>query len=211
MKVEEQVADAITAHSMVSEKEAKTQVAKLLETVGLPSEVEKMYPHELSGGMKQRVIIAMSQALEPNLIVADEPTTALDVTSQRLVLQSIAELRDKHDASIVLIAHDMAIHAQMVDRLAIMYAGRIIEIGSVYDIFTQPLHPYTQRLMGAIPTRERGIIKGIPGSAPSPLEWPKGCRFHPRCKLTMDICKDEPVSLCEVGSGRLVACHLCQK
>jgi len=208
LKVEEQMIDAITAHSQMSKIEARGMSTEALKTVGLSTKVLGMYPHELSGGMKQRVCIAMSVTLKPLFVVADEPVTALDVTTQRIVLESIAELRDKFGVTIMLIAHDMAVQAEMVDKLAIMYAGKIMEIGSVHEVFEDPFHPYTKCLIASIPSMEKTSIKGIPGIAPSPLYWPPGCRFHPRCPQAKEICgKNEP-QLCEIKNGRLVACHL---
>ena len=208
MRVEEQIVDAITAHTELPKEEAKRKVPAMLEAVNLPSKVARMYPHELSGGMKQRAIIAMAMVLRPSLVVADEPVTALDVIVQRITLESIAELKDKFGATVILIAHDMAVHAELVDRLAIMYAGKIVEIGSVYDVFTDPLHPYTRSLIAAIPSLEKRSVTGIPGLPPSPLKWPPGCRFHPRCPLAMEVCSREEPILRGVGRGRHIACHL---
>jgi len=208
LKVKEQMLDAITAHSDLSKEEALNFASDMLKAVGLPEEVLEMYPHELSGGMKQRVIIATAVALKPNLVVADEPVTALDVVMQRAVLESIANLRDEFGVSVLFIAHDMAAHAEIVDRLAIMYAGKIVEIGTVYDIFQDPVHPYTKGLIAAIPSIGKKIVKSIPGLAPSPLMWPPGCRFHPRCPYAMDTCKKEEPTLKEISSGHFVACHL---
>ena len=200
--------DAIMAHSKLSKPEAKKLALEALEAVALPSEVMKMYPHELSGGMKQRVCIAMAITLKPTFIVADEPVTALDVIVQRSVLENIAELRDKFGITVLLIAHDMAVHAEVVDNLAIMYAGKIVEIGSAYDVFGKPLHPYTQGLIDSIPSIGKESIRGIPGLSPSPLSWPPGCRFHPRCPHAMEICRREEPVLREIKNGRWVACHL---
>jgi len=208
IRIEEQMLDAILAHTDMSKEEALELALSSLENLGLPIEVTKMYPHELSGGMKQRVIIAMAIALKPSLVVADEPVTALDVVSQKMVLQSIAELRDKFKMSVIFVAHDMAAHAQVVDRLAIMYAGKIAEIGSVHDVFKDPLHPYTRGLIEAIPSLEREPVKSIPGLAPSPLNWPPGCRFHPRCPFAMPICSKKEPPLREITPGRYVACYL---
>lgn len=207
-RVEEQMIDAIRAHSELSKDEAQKLSVEALEAVKLPSKVMRMYPHELSGGMKQRACIAMAMTLKPIFVVADEPVTALDVTTQRTVLENIAELRDKFGVTVLLIAHDMAVHAEIVDRLAIMYAGKIVEIGSVYDVFDEPLHPYSKGLIASIPSIEKKSIKGIPGLSPSPLSWPPGCRFHPRCPHTMEVCKREDPILREIKDERCVACHL---
>lgn len=208
LKVRDQMTDAITTHADLSKEEAEKEIPALLETVGLPEGVAEMYPHELSGGMKQRVIIATATALRPDLVVADEPVTALDLVVQRAVLQAIAGLRDEYGATVLFIAHDMAVHAELVDRLIIMYAGRIMEIGPVIDVFKDPLNPYTKLLIQAIPSIEKKKIKGIPGVAPSLLNWPPGCRFHPRCPFAMDICKNEMPEPIRAQKERWVACHL---
>lgn len=209
LKVEEQVIDAILDHSEMSREEALEIAKKVLTDLGLPEEVLNMYPHELSGGMKQRVIIATAYALRPELIIADEPVTALDVVSVREVLQTLVNLRDKYNVAIILVAHDMAVHAEVDDRMAIMYAGKVVEIGDVEKIFEDPLHPYTKGLIESIPSiKKKKIIKGIPGIAPSPLNWPPGCRFHPRCNRANAKCKSQIPELKEVELGRFVACHL---
>jgi len=208
LRVEEQMVDAITSHTDTPKEEAREMAIARLKEVGLPVEVARMYPHELSGGMKQRVVIATSILLKPSLVVADEPVTALDVVVQKGVLQSIANLRDNYGITIIFVAHDLAAHAEIVDRLAIMYAGEIAEIGSVYDIFEDPLHPYSKLLVAAIPSIEKDVVQGIPGLAPSPLNWPTGCRFHPRCPYAMSICSTEDPPLEETKKGRHVACHL---
>jgi peptide/nickel transport system ATP-binding protein len=190
------------------EREARELIAPLLNDVGLPIEVAKMYPHELSGGMKQRVIIAMALALKPSVVIADEPTTALDVVVQREILQLLRGLKDKYGMTVVLVSHDMAAHAQIADRMAVMYAGKVVEIGSIYDVFNEPLHPYTRGLIASIPSPEKRHVKGIPGLAPSPLNWPLGCRFHPRCPNVMDVCSRVEPPMIPVGSSRFVACHL---
>ena len=209
LRVEEQIIDAILDHSDMSRDEAVELAKKILTELGLPEEVLNMYPHELSGGMKQRIIIATACALRPELIIADEPVTALDVVTLKEVLQTLTELRDKYGATIILIAHDMAVHAEVDDRIAIMYAGKIVEIGNVHEIFENPLHPYTKGIIESIPSiKKRKMIKGIPGIAPSPLNWPPGCRFHPRCPYANDACKSKIPELIEVEPNHLVACHL---
>jgi len=207
LRVKDQIVDAITTNSEVTKKEAEQQVPILLETVGLAKDVAEMYPHELSGGMKQRVIIAAATALKPDLIIADEPVTALDLVVQRGILQTITELRDKNDVAILFVAHDMAVHAELVDRLAIMYAGLIMEIGPVVDVFKKPLNPYTKLLIEAIPSIAKKRIKGIPGISPSLFNWPAGCRFHPRCPYAKDVCKAELPKLRSMGKDRYVVCH----
>ena len=208
LRVEEQMIDAITSHTDTPKEEAREMAIARLKEVGLPVEVARMYPHELSGGMKQRVIIGTAILLKPSLVVADEPVTALDVVVQRGVLQSIANLRDNYGITVIFVAHDLAAHAEIVDRLVIMYAGEIAEIGSVYDVFEDPLHPYSRLLVAAIPSIEKDVVEGIPGLAPSPLNWPTGCRFHPRCPHVMPICSEEDPPLEEMKQDRHVACHL---
>ncbi|HID10253.1 MAG TPA: ABC transporter ATP-binding protein, partial [Candidatus Latescibacteria bacterium] len=208
LRVEEQMIDAITSHTDMPKEDAEEVVLSSLKEVGLPIEVARMYPHELSGGMKQRVIIAMATLLKPSFVVADEPVTALDVVVQRSVLQSIASLKDRYGMTVVFVAHDLAAHAEIVDRIAIMYAGKIAEIGSVYEVFLDPLHPYSKLLVAAIPSLEKKVVKGIPGLPPSPLNWPSGCRFHPRCPKAMPVCPRERPPFREVSPGRYIACHL---
>jgi oligopeptide/dipeptide ABC transporter ATP-binding protein len=169
-----------------------------------------MYPHELSGGMKQRAIIAAAIALKPQLIIADEPTTALDVTIQRVILETLLSVRERLGSAIIVVTHDMPVHAQLADRLVIMYAGKIMEIGTIQDLFNNPLHPYSQGLIATIPSisKERKRLQGIPGIAPSPLEWPTGCRFHPRCERAMEVCEHEEPKMRQVRGDRMLACHL---
>jgi len=209
LRVEEQIIDVAIEHGDYrEEEEAKTVAREYLKRVGLPPEVMKMYPHELSGGMKQRVIIAIAMMLKPSLVIADEPVTALDVVSQRLVLQLLRELRDEHGASLIYVSHDLATHAELVDRMAVMYAGKVVEVGGVDDLFLDPMHPYVQLLIESVPRPGKKVIRGIPGIAPSPLNWPSGCRFHPRCPKAMPICsKIEPQPV-NIGGGRIVSCHL---
>jgi len=208
LRIEEQMMDAMISHTEISKQEAKEAALSGLKEVGLPVEVARMYPHELSGGMKQRVIIATSVLLKPSLIVADEPVTALDVVVQKGILQSIASLRDRHGITVIFVAHDLAAHAEIVDSLVIMYAGRIAEIGSIFDVFGDPLHPYSKLLVAAVPSMEKDVVEGIPGLAPSPLDWPPGCRFHPRCPYATPICSKEEPAFKAVRQGRYAACHL---
>jgi len=208
IKVEEQITDAILDHNSMSKEEARRLAISTLKEVGLPIEVAKMYPHELSGGMKQRVIIATAVLLKPSLVIADEPTTALDVVVQKGILELLRNLKERYSMTVIVVSHDMAAHAQIADRIAIMYAGEVIEIGSIYDVFEDPLHPYTKGLISAIPAIGKKYIKGIPGLPPSPLNWPAGCRFHPRCPHATDTCSEVEPPMKEVSPGRYVACHL---
>lgn len=207
LRVEEQMTDAIIDHGSMSKEEARELAIAMLKEVGLPVEVARMYPHELSGGMKQRVIIATAIALKPVLVIADEPTTALDVIVQKGILELLGSLKEKYGMTVIVVSHDMAAHAQVADRIAIMYAGKVVEIGSIYDLFEEPLHPYTKGLISAIPAIGKKYVKGIPGLAPSPLDWPQGCRFHPRCPHAKDICSEVEPSMKEVSPGRHLACH----
>lgn len=209
-RVERQILDAILEHSDLSKAEARVLMLESLDMVGLEPAVARMYPHELSGGMKQRVTIAAAVTLKPDLIVADEPTTALDVNVQQVILQELKEIREQLGLTLVYVTHDMAVHAELADRMGIMYSGVMVEIASVVDTFKHPLHPYTQGLISSIPAigGDRSRMVGIPGRAPSPLDWPPGCRFHPRCPRAMEICRQEVPALQEIEPGRWVACHL---
>ena len=222
-RVADQIVDGMVDHG-VSGREARGRVPGILERVGLEPRVARLYPHELSGGMKQRVIIAIAISMNPSLIIADEPTTALDVNVQRKILGTLASLREDLNVAILIVSHDLPVHAQLVDRIAVMYAGQILEAGNIRDTVKTPLHPYAQGLMSAIPTiggkRER--LEGIRGSTPSPLAWPPGCRFHNRCPHKMTVCEHVPPLLVPVTPGerqagdhvvtvsgdRRVACHL---
>ncbi len=210
MRVQDQMLDVVQAHEPGQRNEVEATIRELLGLVGLPASVGRAYPHELSGGMKQRVCIAMSMLLRPALVVADEPTTALDVNVQRAVLDMIRNLREVLGATVIFVSHDMAVHAELVDRLAIMYAGEVMEIGTVYEIFDAPQHPYSRRLIHSIPAlgSKRTRLESIPGMAPSPLDWPPGCRFHPRCPDALPLCTrvvPRPIAL---EGERVVACHL---
>jgi peptide/nickel transport system ATP-binding protein len=208
LKIEEQIVDAIICHSRVTKRQAKEAAVAALRSVGMSPDVARMYPHELSGGMRQRVCIGLSTALKPAIIMADEPVTALDVVMQRLNLETLAQLRDQHGITVVMVTHDMACHAEICDRVCVMYAGRVAEIGETKPLFADPLHPYSQGLLNAVPSIENRHSESIPGIAPSPSAWPKGCRFHPRCKRAMEVCSQEVPPLREVRPRRLVACHL---
>lgn len=217
MRVADQFIDAMQEHGE-TQNAARVKVPELLKSVNLAPYVDRLYPHELSGGMKQRVIIAMSIALDPDLVIADEPTTALDVNVQRIIIQTLADLRDRLGMSIMIVSHDMAVHAELVDRVAVMYAGQIVEVRPVRQVFKEPLHPYTQALIGAIPQvgGARVRLEGIGGSAPNPTQWPEGCRFHARCPHATSYCRAVHPELLPVPGRAVddkspassVACHL---
>ena len=210
LRVRDQIYDALRDHGApVSSHEFDTRVRELLEWVGLRPEVANMYPHELSGGMKQRVCIAIAISLRPKLIVADEPSSALDVVVQRQVMETLQNVQEDLGASIILIGHDMGLMAQVVDRLGVMYAGDLVEISSVHDIFREPLHPYTRLLIASLPSLDhKGVFRGIPGLPPSLLNRPEGCPFRARCPQAMERCAIEEPTLREVQPKRWVACHL---
>lgn len=194
-----QVREALLTHNDLSKSQANEQGISLLEQVGIPSPRERMnqYPHELSGGMRQRVMIAMALSCSPSLLLADEPTTALDVTIQSQILNLIQDLKDEFDMGLLLITHDMGVVAEIADRVVIMYAGKIIEEGTVEEIFTEPKHPYTQGLLNSVPDVDDPTfeLEPIPGSLPNVDEVIPGCRFNPRCKFAKDICREkEPPS-----------------
>ncbi len=213
MRIGAQMVDAIKAHEpRTSRADMEERCKRTLESVDLTREVYTMYAHELSGGMKQRVCIAIDILLKPRLIIADEPTSALDVVSQRQVMETIARVQKDIGAAVILIGHDMGLMAQFVDKVAVMYAGRLVEVGSVRDIFTNPLHPYTQALISSLPRLEnKGVFQGIPGLAPSLLRLPGGCAFHPRCLRVMDECRTIRPEIAPHGDDRTVACHLYSK
>jgi peptide/nickel transport system ATP-binding protein len=205
-----QIAEAITKHEDVGKKEAFERAGKLLELVGIESEKISRYPHELSGGMKQRAVTAMALACNPDLVIADEPTTALDVIVQAQVLQALKELQSRLDISWILITHDLSMIAETCTKVAIMYAGKIAEYGDVARIFKEPLHPYTEKLIMAFPSilGPKMELSSIPGSPPDLLNPPPGCRFHPRCLYAMEICQRKDPLLSECEKNRYVACQL---
>ena len=210
MRIRDQISDGIEAHeSRHSRDELDDRIEKLLTDVGLSREIIRMYPHELSGGMKQRVAIAMATALDPEVLIADEPTTALDVIVQRGILQLLMEIRDRMH-TILLITHDMAAQAEISDRVGIMYAGKIVEIGRAEDVFKDPLHPYTRLLIASIPRlKVRSEPTWIGGLPPDLRNPPEGCRFNPRCpRLIAGTCDAREPELAEVEPGRFAACHL---
>lgn len=209
-RVRRQIEDALRDHDVKQTKRERTEwIDELLQRVGLPRTTAEMYPHELSGGMKQRVCVAIAICLKPKVIIADEPTSALDVVVQHQVMETLETLRAELGASVILIGHDMGLMAQAVDRIGVMYAGDLIETGSIQALFDDPLHPYTRLLMASLPSLERKeSARGIPGLMPSLLNRPTGCPFHPRCPEAFDRCKAEEPMLQAVQPNRGVACHL---
>ncbi len=210
IRIGAQMVDAIKAHMPnVSGAECEERGKAALESVDLKRDVFKMYAHELSGGMKQRVCIAIGILLNPQVIICDEPTSALDVVTQRQVMETIDRIQGRLGAAVILIGHDMGLMAQFVDKVAVMYAGRLAELSSVREMFTDPKHPYAQALIKSLPNLEnKGVFQGIPGLAPSLLQLPSGCAFHPRCSQVMDGCKMARPELVTLDGGRQVACHL---
>lgn len=208
--VGEQIAEAIMLHEQIEKKEALERAAKLLDLVGVGGERINRYPHEFSGGMKQRAVIAMSLACNPKLIIADEPTTALDVIVQAQVMKVMKELQQKLNLSMIIISHDLSLIAETCSEVAIMYAGRIVEISKSRKIFKEPLHPYTQKLIAAFPSilGEKKELSTIPGFPPDLIDPPPGCRFHPRCPYAMEKCRKENPYLHQVEEAHYVACHL---
>ncbi|HSO58951.1 MAG TPA: ABC transporter ATP-binding protein [Paenisporosarcina sp.] len=210
MKVGDQIAEVIMLHKGCNYKEAMQKVKKLFELVEINSERMNQYPHEFSGGMKQRAMIAMALACDPKLIIGDEPTTALDVMVQAQILNLLEKLRKEMNMSMILITHDLSVMGETCDKAAIMYAGKIVELGSVEDILEKHVHPYTEKLVHSYPDiyGNREMISSIPGSPPNLLNPPTGCLFHPRCEFAIDECKlTEPV-LREISSNHFVACHV---
>jgi len=209
--VEYQIVEAIRLHEKnVSKKEAKERVRKLFELVGMDPSRTTNYPHEFSGGMRQRAMIAMALACNPDIIIADEPGTALDVIVQAQVLKLLRNLKEKLNLGLIIITHDLSIISETCDKFAVMYAGRIVELGDVVTVFREPLHPYTQGLILAFPNikEQRRKMESIPGSPPNLLDPPKGCRFHPRCKYAIEKCRKNIPDFNEVSKGHFVSCHL---
>jgi peptide/nickel transport system ATP-binding protein len=210
LTVATQMADLFAAHRVRAGRRAiAARIAALLEGVGLDARVADRFPHELSGGMKQRVCIAMAIALRPSLILADEPTSALDVVVQKQVLATLGRAQKDLDAALVLVGHDMALMAHFVDRIGVMYAGRLVEIGPAREVVREPRHPYTRLLIAALPSlRVRGRFTGIPGLPPSLVRPPPGCPFQPRCPSAVARCGDAVPPLLAAGTGRAAACVL---
>jgi peptide/nickel transport system ATP-binding protein len=210
LRIRDQIADALRDHGVqATGRQLDERLGDLLPRVGLDPEVAGMFPHQLSGGMKQRACIAIAVSLSPRVIVADEPTSALDVVVQRQVMDTLARAQTELGAAVILVGHDMGLMAQFVDRLGVMYAGRLVEISPVRDVFTAPRHPYTRMLIASLPSLARkGVFQGIPGLPPPLRDLPAGCAFHPRCPLAVDRCRSEIPVLREPRPGVWAACHL---
>jgi peptide/nickel transport system ATP-binding protein len=212
-RIERQVAEPMLIHDTVaSRSEAIGRVESLLESVGLPARLARSYPHQLSGGQRQRVLIAMALACDPQLLIADEPTTALDLMVQAQVLALLQDLRTSFGLSMIFITHDLSVLTYVCNELAIMYAGRVVERGAAHDVFRDPRHPYTRALSAAFPTigdhTSRMHPSGLGGDPPDPAHLPSGCAFHPRCPVALDSCSSTMVDLLPAGDGRHAACVL---
>jgi len=214
IRIRSQVSEAIVLDK-ISKKEAWEKAVEIIKEVKIPDPDERAnsYPFELSGGMRQRVMIGMMISRKPKLLIADEPTTALDVTIQAQILEIIKDLKEEIGTSILLITHDFGIVAEIADRIAVMYAGKIVEIGDVFQIFEKPYHPYTQLLMGSLPrmNKKEGRLKTILGSVPNLINPPKGCRFHERCPNSKKECQEIEPKMVEIEKGHLCACILMRK
>jgi len=211
LTVGDQLGEMFVVHRGMSRKDARAKAVELMDRVRIPAARERVrqYPHQFSGGMRQRIMIAMAMALEPALIIADEPTTALDVTVQAQVMDLLAELQREYHMGLILITHDLGVVADVADRIAVMYAGRIVESAPVHDIYKAPAHPYTRGLLDSIPRLDQKgqdlyAIKGLP---PNLLDIPPGCPFHPRCPMARDVCRTDVPPLYEVDGDRGSACH----
>ncbi|HCW82792.1 MAG TPA: methionine ABC transporter ATP-binding protein [Rhodobacteraceae bacterium] len=212
--VAEQLVETILTHKDISKKQARDRAIELLDEVGIPAADLRIddYPHQFSGGMRQRVVIALALCADPELIIADEPTTALDVSVQSQIVSVLKKMCSEHGASVILITHDIGVIAEVADRVAVLYSGRMAEIGPVRDVIKHPQHPYTKGLMGSIPTitQEGDRLTQIPGSMPRLTDRPPGCAFAPRCEMAMSACHHSHPSEENVGTAR-VACHLITK
>jgi peptide/nickel transport system ATP-binding protein len=213
MRIRHQIVDGLQSHGVrMSRQESGDRVAELLEWVGLQPEVADMFPHELSGGMKQRVCMAIAISLRPRVIIADEPTSALDVVVQRQVMETLRTVQEDLGASVILIGHDMGLMAQFADRVGIMYAGRLMEEGPVGSVFSNPQHPYSRLLIASLPSLEKkSDLQGISGFPPLLLDLPPGCVFHPRCPYAVDRCMVDDPELRRVGPNLRAACHLLEE
>lgn len=212
LKIGKQLVEAIRLHLKYDKSKAREHAVHMLKLVGIPraEDVIDEYPHQLSGGMRQRVMIAMAMSCNPQLLIADEPTTALDVTIQAQILDLMKKLKDENDMSIMLITHDLGVVAEMCDRVIVMYAGRVVEEGNVLDIFDDPQHPYTKGLIHSVPKLRQNHrrLESIPGNVPDLTNMPAGCKFAPRCSAVLDICREREPELVQTAGGRKCRCWL---
>ncbi|MHB1681800.1 MAG: ABC transporter ATP-binding protein [Bacilli bacterium] len=212
LKIGEQIGEVLIRHRKVSKAEAKRQSIAMLRSVGFPraEQIVDEYPHQLSGGMRQRAMIAMAMACQPKLLIADEPTTALDVTIQAQVLDLMRSLKDQNGTAIILITHDLGVIAEMADDVVVMYGGQVVESANADEVFGDPLHPYTKALMESIPVidQDRERLASIPGTVPSAANFPVGCRFAPRCTMAEESCHQKMPELRELKPGHFVRCDL---
>lgn len=210
MTVGDQIAEVIKLHQNIDARETNKKAEEMLETVGIPKERSKDYPHQFSGGMRQRVVIAIALACNPTLLIADEPTTALDVTIQAQVLELMKKLKDDFKTSMIMITHDLGIVAEVCDKVAIMYAGKVVEYTDKYSLFKTPKHPYTLGLFNSIPNIEEDeeMLKPIKGLMPDPTNLPTGCAFHPRCPHATEACSRQVPKITEIAPGHYVNCLL---
>jgi len=209
--VGDQIAEAIELHQGLNKREAWAKATEMLRLVGIPAPEQRVreYPHQMSGGMRQRVMIAMALSCNPKLLIADEPTTALDVTIQAQILELMKDIKENLGTAIMLITHDLGVIAEMADRVVVMYAGKIVESADVFSLFAKPLHPYTEGLLNSIPVmtaEKKKRLHVIEGVVPNPLNMPVGCRFNPRCPYATDICREKEPPLEEKVDGRMAAC-----
>ena len=206
--VSNQIAESISLHQDVNKKQAHEKAVEILETVGISADRADEYPHQFSGGMKQRVVIALAIACNPALLIADEPTTALDVTIQAQVLELIDNIRRELNTSLILITHDLGVVAEICDTVAVVYAGQIVESGNKADVFDNPSHPYTRGLFASLPDMSKDVnrLSPIDGMPPDPTELPEGCSFHPRCEHAADGCREGEIAMTQVGDGHFCRC-----
>jgi len=210
-----QIMEALVLHQKLSRRDARARTLQMLREVGIPSPDVRIdeYPHQMSGGMKQRVMIAMALACNPALLIADEPTTALDVTIQAQILRLLKRLQGEHGMAILFITHDLGVIAENADEVNVMYASKIVEQAAVAELFAHPRHPYTVALFRSLPLlgHEHERLEVIPGTVPNPLEFPPGCKFHPRCFMAHDVCRTDEPALREIADGHTSACHFAEE
>ncbi|ATP41110.1 peptide ABC transporter ATP-binding protein [Solibacillus sp. R5-41] len=212
LKIGKQLTESIEMHMKYTRKQSIEHAVKILKSVGIGRAEELMneYPHQLSGGMRQRVMIAMAMACEPELLIADEPTTALDVTIQAQILELMKQLKEKNDTAILLITHDLGVVAEMCDRVVVMYAGQVVEEADVFELFANPKHPYTRGLINSVPKigDRKEVLESIPGNVPSPQNMPKGCKFAPRCSNVMGVCQENEPQIEKITDSHICSCWL---